>query len=123
MNVRRLTFYLLAFEAPAIVAWWWLVLSSNRARRWFFPVGLPPESVLAFLGGDTLLVAAAVGAAMALRRPSRWTTPLVWLHAGLGCYAMAYTIALSVTGNSGYLGAVVMSGFVVPLVLAVVMTK
>jgi hypothetical protein len=123
MTPRRLVFHLLVFESFAVVIWWCVVLSSSWARRSFFPVGLPRESVVAFLGGDALLVAAAVSAVIALRRGSRWATPLVWLHTGLGCYAMAYTIALSFAANSGYLGAVTMSGFVVPLVLAIAMTN
>jgi hypothetical protein len=106
---RRFGIGFLIAEGAGAAAWWILVLVSDEVRRNFLWAGLPDSILYAFLLPDALLyIGAPLLAAYGLFRRRRWAYPVLCIHLGAVAYALIYSMSLSLSWHSGWIGAALM---------------
>jgi hypothetical protein len=118
--IRWLAIVFLFGEGVAVVVWWLWLLTFPVAREPFLATGAPDSTLLAFLPADVLLYSCgAFASAYLLLRGSKAAWPVLCFHAGTGCYAALYALALPLLGGGAFTGAVLMFPALVVLPLLV----
>jgi protein-S-isoprenylcysteine O-methyltransferase Ste14 len=104
----------LALQAVGVVAFWVVLWAVPGVRGAFVPSEVSPRTLASLALADGIfLPATSAAAAWSLVRPSRWTRPLLWLHAGAGAYAGLFAIGLWLIDRSLWLGA----GLMIPVLV------
>lgn len=104
----------LAFQAGGVAAFWLLLWMVPLLRAPFLPAEIPQRWLASLaLADGVLFPITSAAAAWSLLRPSRWTMPLLWLHAGAAVYAGLFAIGLWLVDRTLWLGA----GLMIPVLL------
>lgn len=103
----------LSLQAVGIAAWWLWLANSAEGRSKFSPAG-SENALVAFAGGDLLLLAIlAVAAAAGIWHRAKWTGPVLWLHSGAAAYASCWAFSLAVLEPARTIGALMMAPLLV----------
>jgi hypothetical protein len=99
-----------ALQSLAVALFWLVLAVRPQWRVLFYPAAAPEVVLLAFVPGDILILSTGSGAA-ALLNDARAVlrSSLAWLVAGATLYGTCYTLSLAFTGDTGVLGALLMT--------------
>jgi protein-S-isoprenylcysteine O-methyltransferase Ste14 len=104
----------LTLEGAGILTFWVVLWLVPGVRTHFVMAGAPDATFMAFVLADAIfLPLVAWAGAWSIWRGTRWTVPLLWLHAGAAVYAALIACGMWVFDRTLWLGA----GLMLPLLL------